>query len=152
MKGIISRWILSRIVRSAMVFEKGSIELYRRLQESAEGDLRRDIGHLLDEEEMHWRILTQAAEGKLDITELEKALHQHLYARLAEISPLSPESMTRWEGELSRALEEEKETFIFYSNLRRISKIPAVKRAFEILADMEREHADILSRLLGRDF
>lgn len=135
-----------------MVFEKGSIELYRHLRESVEGDLKRDIGHLLDEEEMHWRILTEAADGTLDINELEKTLHQHLYARLPEISPLSPEYMSRWEGELSRALEEEKETFIFYSNLRRMSKIPAVKRAFEILADMEREHADILSRLLGRDF
>ena len=147
---IFSRWILSRVVRSALVFEKDSIELYRRLKDSAVGGLRRDIGHLLEEEEMHWRILTEASNGRLNIDELEKALRAHLYERLPDISPLSPESLARVGDELSLALEEEKKTFIFYSNLRRISKIPAVKRAFEILSAMEREHADILSRLLGR--
>ena len=31
-----------------------------------------------------------------------------------------------------------------------MSKIPAVKKAFEVLAGMEKEHLDILRRLLGR--
>jgi hypothetical protein len=40
-------------------------------------------------------------------------------------------------------------TWIFYGNLRRMSKIPAMKKAFEVLAAMEKEHVDILRRLLG---
>ena len=147
---VFGRWILSRIVRSALVFEKDAIELYRRLKEAAQGDLRRDMEHLLEEEELHWKILTDAADGKLDAVALEKTRHEHVYSRLSEISPLSPDSLAQWEAELSSAFEQEKETFIFYSNLRRISKIPAVKKAFEILSDMEREHVDILSHLLGR--
>ena len=31
-----------------------------------------------------------------------------------------------------------------------MSKIPVVKRAFEVLAHMEKEHIDILRALLGR--
>ena len=38
---------------------------------------------------------------------------------------------------------------MFYGNLRRMSKIPAVKKAFEVLAAMEKEHVDILRKLLG---
>jgi rubrerythrin len=151
MRSIIGRWILARVVRSALVFEKEAIELYRSMREkAADGQLRHGLEHLLEEEEVHWKILSDAAGGKLDAGQLEKLLHEHLYARLPAIEPLAPGALSRWSAELTEALSREKETFIFYSNLRRMSTIPAVKKAFEVLGDMEREHIEILSRLLGR--
>jgi len=41
-------------------------------------------------------------------------------------------------------------TGVFYTNLRRMSRIPAVRRAFDVLAHMEKEHIDILRALLGK--
>jgi rubrerythrin len=151
MLSLLRKWILARVIRSAMVFEKEAIAQFRRLKaESAGGPMVGGIEHLLAEEEVHWRILGQAAEGRLDGDELLKLLGTHIYSRFAEIQPLEGEELRRWGGELSRALEREKEAFIFYGNLRRISKIPIVKKAFEVLASMEKEHVDILSKLLGR--
>jgi rubrerythrin len=150
MRGILRRWLLVRVIKSALVFEREAIALYRNLQEKIrEGPAREGLAHLLDEEEVHWKILTDAAAGKLDPDELDRILKDHLYTALPSIQPIPRELRGLWEEELSRALEREKDTFIFYSNLRRTSKIPAVKRAFEALADMEKEHVDILSKLLG---
>ncbi len=144
------KWLLSRIVKSALVFEREAIDRYRGLLERlGDGPARPGLEHLREEEEMHWRILGEAAEGKLDPEELEKALHEHLYASLEEIRPLPRGTLELWGNELAKALEAEKETFIFYGNLRRMSKIPAVKKAFEVLADMEKEHVEILCKLLG---
>jgi hypothetical protein len=47
MAGPLSRWIFSRVVKSALVFETEAIETYRRLQEGLEGGRPRD-GHLAD--------------------------------------------------------------------------------------------------------
>jgi rubrerythrin len=147
---LLRMWLLSRIVKSALVFERVAIDRYRGLLERlGDGPARLGLEHLRREEEMHWRILGEAAEGKLDLEQLEKALHEHLYASLEEIRPLDHGTLELWGVELAKALEAEKETFIFYGNLRRMSKIPTVKRAFEVLADMEKEHVEILSKLLG---
>jgi rubrerythrin len=143
-------WLLSRVVKSALVFEKSAIERYKGLLDKISGEsARRGLQHLREEEEIHWRILGEAAEGKLSMEQLEKALNEHLYANAEAIEPLDPVTLDAWGGELAKALEAEKETFIFYGNLRRMSKIPTVKKAFEVLADMEKEHMEILSRLLG---
>jgi len=143
-------WLLSRIVKSALVFEREAIDRYRGLLERiGDGPARLGLEHLQREEEMHWRILGETAEGRLDQDQLEKALHEHLYASLEEIRPLDRGTLDLWGDELGKALEAEKETFIFYGNLRRMSKIPAVKKAFEVLADMEKEHVEILGKLLG---
>ncbi len=151
MRGFLRKWILTRIVKSALVFEKEAIYSYRGMREKiADGPLRHGLEHLLKEEEMHWKILTDASEGKLDTEEMEKALKEHLYENLPTLPPLSREALEAWGDELAEALEREKGTFIFYGNLRRMSKIPAVKKAFEALADMEKEHVEILSKLLGR--
>lgn len=155
MAGPLSRWIFSRIVKSALVFEQESIGTYRRLQESLGGDracggpLADSLCHLLEEERQHWDILSRASEGKLEIEELEKVLDGHMYAAMGEIRPLSGADLERWGAELSRARESEEKTWVFYTNLRRMSKIPAVRRAFDVLAHMEKEHIDILRALLG---
>lgn len=156
MAGPLSRWIFSRVVKSALVFETEAIETYRRLQEGLEGGRSRggqladSLSHLLEEERRHWEILSRATIGKLGVEELEKVLDGHLYTAIGRIQPLEGEDRARWGEELEEALAEEEKTYVFYSNLRRMSKIPVVKRAFEVLAHMEKEHIDILRALLGR--
>ncbi len=154
--GPLSRWIFSRVVKSALVFETEAIETYRRLQEGLEGGRSRgghladSLCHLLEEERQHWEILSRASVGKLGIEELEKVLDEHQYEAIGSIRPLEGQDLARWGGELAEALAQEEKTYVFYSNLRRMSKIPVVKRAFEVLAHMEKEHIDILRALLGR--
>lgn len=149
--GILADWILRRVVKSALVFEAGSIDTYRRLRERlVDHPLWESLSHLLEEEEHHWRILTDAAEGRLDAAEVERIVAGHLFAAMSAIRPLEGDAAREWGPELERALEEEERTLLFYANLRRMSKVPGVRRAFEVLAAMEREHVDILRRLLGR--
>ena len=71
-----------------------------------------------------------------------------MYTASTRSGPWRARSRARGAGS-SRALAEEEKTWVFYSNLRRMSKIPVVKRAFEVLAHMEKEHIDILRALLG---
>jgi len=149
--GILADWILRRVVKSALVFEAGSLERYRRLGERlVDSPLWESLGHLLEEEEHHWRILTDAAAGKIDAAQVERLVKGHLFSGMATIRPLDGEALREWGRELERALAEEERTFLFYGNLRRMSRIPVVRRAFEVLASMEREHVQILRRLLGR--
>ena len=149
--GIVADWILRRVVKSALVFEAGSLERYRRLRERlVDSPLWESLGHLLEEEEHHWRILTDAAAGKLDAAQVERLVKGHLFSGMAAIRPLEGDALREWGSELERALAEEERTFLFYGNLRRMSRIPVVRRAFEVLASMEREHVQILRRLLGR--
>jgi hypothetical protein len=151
MASFIGRWMVARIVRSAAVFENDAIDLYRRLKaRDVSGVLEGGLAHLLQEEQLHAKILADTAAGRLQIEDLERILREHRYANLHAIEPLGPEALAEWAEDLERALKAEKDTFVFYSNLRRISKIPAVRKAFEALADMEREHVEILAKLLGR--
>ena len=163
MRGIIRRWVLSRVIKSALTFETDSIELYERLTEeladdtghtgpakACRDDLHASLCHLLEEEREHWRLLQDAADGRLSLEELQSLSSGHTYGRYDAIEPLPREGYERWVAELDRALAQEEKTWIFYSNLRRMSKIPVVKRAFEVLAGMEKEHLEILRRLLGR--
>jgi rubrerythrin len=156
MPGLISRWIFSRVVRSALAFETEAIDIYHRLadqlggEKSCRDDFRGALCHLLDEEQMHWKLLTDAAEGKLTIEELERHLARHVYTGLEEMEPLGGEDLPRWGPDLARALDQEGKMWVFYGNLRRMSKLPVVKKTFEVLAATEKEHIDILRRLLGR--
>ena len=160
MAGPIARWILRRVIKSAMAFETDSIELYRRLvgqmageaapSKSCREELHASLCHLMEEEQEHWRLLHDASTGRLSVEELERLLASHRYAQYESIEPLPPQELALWGTELARALAQEEKTLIFYGNLRRMSKIPVVKRAFEVLATMEREHLEILRRLLGK--
>jgi rubrerythrin len=155
MPGLLSRWILARVVRSSLVFESEAIETYRRMKKRLDADkscgeaLEGSLCHLLEEEEAHWKLLHDTAEGKVTLEELERLAHDHLYTGIGELQPLQGEERDRWAAELSMALAQEEKTWVFYGNLRRMSKIPVVKRTFEVLALMEKEHLDILRKLLG---
>jgi rubrerythrin len=142
-------WILRRVVRSALVFERDAADTYRLLAEKAvDTPLWEGIDHLLKEEELHHRMLLDAAEGRLVLEALEEILRAHPFAAFGRLAALTPDLLAVWGDDLRGALKKEEETFVFYSNLRRMSRIPAVKRAFEVLAEMEREHLTILRALL----
>jgi rubrerythrin len=156
MSGFVARWILARVVRSGLAFESEAIEMYRKLTQELGGSkscsdsLHGSLCHLLAEEELHWRLLEHVAAGTLSVQELERHMAGHPYGEIDSLAPLNGPDLERWGGHLARALEQEEKTWVFYGNLRRMSKIPAVKQAFEVLAGMEKEHLDILRRLLGR--
>jgi rubrerythrin len=155
MPGILSRWILSRVIASGLSFEEKAIDAYRGMQaEMKKGgcgeQLQDSLCHLLEEEEAHKKVLSDAAAGRLSIEEIERMLAGHMYAGFDAIRPLEGAERERWLAPLTEALDREEQTWIFYGNLRRMSKIPAVKKAFEMLAGMEKEHVDILRRLLGK--
>ena len=155
MQGIISRWILQRVLSSGLAFETQAIDAYRRLRERllkagrCDESLEGSLCHLLEEEEMHHRILSEAAAGRLSLEELERMVQGHVYPGFDSIAALRGEEAARWSADLRSALAQEEKTWVFYGNLRRMSKIPAVKKAFEVLAAMEKEHVDILRKLLG---
>jgi rubrerythrin len=154
--GPLARWILSCVVKSALVFETDAIETYRRLQESVGADrsccgaFADSLCHLLEEERRHRQILSDASAGRLGVEELEKLLAGHPYASMDGITQLAGEALARWGPEVSRALGEEEKAWIFYTNLRRTSRSAVVRKAFEVLGHMEKEHIDILRVLLGR--
>ena len=135
--GIIRRWILSRVLGSALAFEGEAIDAYRDMQErmkrtggACDESLEGGICHLLEEE-------------------LEKMLSGHPYKGPVVLRPLHGEELERWRVDLERALDQEQKTWIFYGNLQRMSKIPVVRKAFAVLANMEKEHVQILRTLLG---
>jgi rubrerythrin len=142
--GILANWILRRVVKSALVFEASSIETYRRLRDRLVDDpLWDSLGHLLAEEEHHWRILSDAAAGRLDAATVEQAVEGHLFPGMADLRPLEGDARRTWGSELAGVLADEEQTLVFYGNLGRMSRIPMV------LASMEQEHVQILRRLLA---
>jgi len=155
MRGIISRWILRRVLASGLSFETQAIDAYRGLRERllkagrCDESLEGSLCHLLEEEEMHHRILSEAADGRLSLEDLERLVEGHVYPGFDSIVALHGGDAAHWSADLHKALEQEEKTWVFYGNLRRMSKIPAVKKAFEVLAAMEKEHVDILRKLLG---
>lgn len=148
--------ILGGVLKSALAFEAEALAAYQGLRErmgkgkSCSDELDASLCHLIEEEETHRRILTDAVRGKLSVDELQRITDQHFYEGFERIRPLEGAVLQEWGPALSEALEQEEKTWVFYGNLRRMSKIPAVKKAFEVLAGMEKEHLDILRRLLGR--
>jgi rubrerythrin len=156
MPGPFSRWVLRRVLSSSLAFEKQAIDAYRSLRGKLLGSghcdeaLEGGLCHLLEEEELHYRILAEAAAGRLSLEDLERRLREHRYAGFESLRSLEGEEGLRWGPDLEAALEQEEKTWVFYGNLGRISKIPAVRRAFEVLAATEKEHVAMLRRLLGR--
>ena len=154
MPGLLGRWIVSSVVRSALALETEAIDAYRAIRErlrasrSCDESLESSICHLLEEEEEHRRVLGEVSAGRMSVEELERLVAGHVYPGFASIRPLPAEDRPTWEPTLRAALAQEEKTWIFYTNLRRMSRIPIVKRAFEVLAAMEYEHVAILRRIL----
>jgi rubrerythrin len=143
--------ILRRVLKSALVFEREAQGLYETLQGELGEEARGGLAHLTEEERMHRRLLEDIVAGRLDGGELGRALEGHRYHALEQTAPLDRATLEAHGERLEGALRDEEATVGFYANLERISVIPAVKLAFRLLAEMEREHVEILSRLLGRE-
>lgn len=146
----LGKLVLRRILRSALVFEREAAGLYEVLLEEIGEAARGGLGHLIEEERMHRRMLEDIAAGRLDGKRLGKLLEGHRYHAISRIAPLDRATIDAFGDRLEDALRDEEATIGFYANLERTSVIPSVKLAFRVLADMEREHVEILGRLLGR--
>jgi rubrerythrin len=148
--GFLANWVLRRVVKSALVFEASSLETLRNLRERlVDHPLWDSLGHLLEEDEHHWQILGDVAEGRVDAATIEQVVEGHLFPGMADLRPLEGDARRTWGSELERVLADEEQTLIFYGNLGRMSRIPMVRRAFQVLASMEQEHVQILQRLLA---
>jgi rubrerythrin len=145
----IRKWILRRVLKSALTFEREARGLYETLSRELGGTARGGLEHLIEEERLHHRLLEDIVAGRLDDAELERTLSGHRYHALAETPPLDEVARAAFGARLEAALRDEQAAVAFYDNLARIGKIPAVKLAFRVLAEMEREHVDILRALLG---
>ena len=156
MAGLLSRLILTGVIRSALALEAEAVSEYEQLRAQAERSRGRthqlgdSLSHILEEERLHVRILEDTGAGGISLPRLEGLLREHASPGLTDVKPLDADGLAQWERGLSSALEHEEKTWIFYGNLRRSSRVPAVRKAFEVLAAMEKEHLDILRRLLGR--
>ena len=148
MRGI-RGWILRRVLRSALVFEREATGLYASLHDKLDGPSAAGVRHLLEEERIHQKLLEDIVSGRIRDQALEEILASHRFHAFEEIQPLDQKERAAYGATLEQALRDEEATVSFYDNLERIGKIPAVKRAFKVLADMEREHAAILRQLLG---
>ena len=149
------RWlrglVLRRIVKSALALENDARNFYSSLQRSlGETNAKMGIEHLIHEEDLHKRVVTDLADGRLSLDGIEEMLSQHRFHDFDAILALDERHLAASGDELEMALENEKSTYTFYTNLSKISRLPVIRRAFEMLADMEREHIQILVRLLGR--
>jgi len=153
---LFSALILRGVIKRALVLETQSVITYQGLQEKAinggdrSGMLGENLCRLLAEKKIHRTILLKASEGKLSLEELEALLKEHQITNVSSVEPLNSSILATWEERLSAALEHEERVWIFYSNLRRMSRVPSVKKAFELLAFMEKAHVYILRALLGR--
>ena len=154
--GVLSRWLLRNVIARGLAFEREAIDAYRALEAGlrepgrcADPELEGILSRLREEEQLHERILSDAAVGRLSVEELERARESHRHDRLNAIRPLPGEEAERWRPLLAAALEQEEETWIFYGNLGRMGTMPAMKKAFEVVAAMEKEHVDILRMVLG---
>ena len=154
MPGILSQLVLVRVLKSARAFETTAVSVYQGLREklttarSCSEVLDESLCRLLAEEEMHQKILDDIISG--DLSELERTLDRQGYSSLENLESLDDSALSQWGRELESALEQEEKTWIFYTNLQRMSRIPAVRKAFAVLGSMEKGHLDILRRLLGR--
>ncbi len=156
MAGLLSRLILMGVIRSALALEAEAVSEYEQLRAQAERSrsctrqLGDSLSHLLEDERIHVQILEDTRAGGVSLPRLESLLREHTCPGLTDVKPLDADGLAQWERGLSSALEHEEKTWIFYGNLQRSSRVPAVRKAFEVLAAMEKEHLDIVRTLLGR--
>jgi rubrerythrin len=147
----IRTWLLKRVLKSAWVYERDLLASYNSLlQELRQSSVSENLERLFQEEEAHQKLLERISEGTVRPEELETILETEQFHDLSRIHPMEPPLRDRFAVAFSRLARLEEDSFVFYSNLSRISKIPVVRKAFAFLSRQEWQHLVLLRRLLGQ--
>ncbi len=156
MTGLLARWILSSVVRRSLAIETAAVNAYRDILAAAAntgttGDqLRSIVSRLLEEDEGHAHMLRKLSAGDRGVAARGPTIASHVRQGEQSMRPAEGEERVRLLTALEAVLAVEESAWIYYGNLRRVSRIHEVNRAFEILAGMEKEHADVIRQILGR--
>jgi len=176
-KNRINCWMIRRILKSALIFEPDSYNLYISIKDAVEKSLagsRADIADmedmtdmednmvsnviaaldsLINQEKLHEELIREI-KGEMECSGLKKALKRipemHL-TNIGDIMPLGRIVDKSISLKINEAVEQEEDSFKFYMNLYRMSKIGSVKEAFSLLADQESIHLILLKKLMGKD-
>lgn len=145
-------WLIRRVLAGAFTFESDMSRAYENaLRSLSDSSLRDRLAALLEEERAHRALLERIASRRITGEELEGLLRGAELHRPETVEPLSPRELEE-HGRMLAVIEKvEEESFIFYSNLSKMSRIPAVRQAFRFMAEQERQHLRVLRRLRGAD-
>jgi rubrerythrin len=142
-------WLIRRVLKSAAVFEEDLSASYAALLEKLKSDpAGAPLARLWEEEKLHLEMIRRLARGPVSSGELDRLIAGAHFHDPEEVAPLPPALRAAFADRLERLQELERESYIFYSNLARISKLPSVKKSFAFLADQERQHLLLVQRLL----
>jgi rubrerythrin len=150
MRNPLRYWLIRKILKSAAVFEEDLSKAYAALLEELESDpAGPELQRLLEEEALHLDMIRCLARGPVSYEDLERLMANMHFHDPQAVEPLPPDIRAAFTPQLESLESLEKESYIFYSNLARSSKIPAVKKSFAFLAQQEKQHLLIVQRLLG---
>jgi len=150
MRNRLRYWLIRRVLKSAAAFEEDLSAAYANLLDELEhSDARTRIERLQAEEKQHLAVIRRLSRGPAADEELERLISHTHFHNPDEVAPLDPAVRAAFAEQLEHLHKLERDSYIFYSNLARMSKIQVVKKSFSFLADQEREHLQILQRLLG---
>jgi rubrerythrin len=150
MRNRLRYWLIRRVLKSAAAFEENLSEAYSALlAELKDSPAGARLERLQAEEKQHLAVIRRLSRGPAADEELERLISPTHFHNPDEVAPLDSAVRAAFAEQLERLRDLERDSYIFYSNLARMSKIQVVKKSFSFLADQEREHLQILQRLLG---
>jgi rubrerythrin len=150
MRNLLRYWLIRRILKSAAVFEEELSSAYAALLKELESSpVGEQLHRLMEEEALHLKVIRRLVRGPVSAVGLDKLMAGTHFHTPEDVPALNPALRAAFAAQLKQLEDLEKDSYIFYSNLARSSKIPAVKKSFAFLADQERQHLLIVQRLMG---
>lgn len=144
-------WLTKNVLKNAMVIENRLLKSYENIiEEIGKKTGRKDLNVLIQSEKTHIELLKQIKQKDFSFNRIKALLEQNCPHNADKIKPLDDKLLTSYREKLEEIENLEHDTFVFYSNLNRMSKIPAVKEAFRFLAQQENIHLQIIKKLLGK--
>ncbi len=145
----VERFTRRSILKSALDLEEELYGLYEALtSELGSEPLPPSLEVVLEEERLHQRLLREIIAGLVPEERIEALMAAPSFHDLSRVSPLDRERYAGILAPLENILARERQVFALYQGLHHKSKIPAVRRSFQFLADQEEVHAKLLERLL----